>query len=140
VTQDPPNIEVDEQVIEQLTSIADTMTDMVGRMMDTHEVQSSDMKHFKEEISHVREALQRVVKVLMEGNGERPLIARVATLEAQMLNAIDDVDTLQKREERRLINEVEEQKIDKKGKYAIRAAVISGFIALATSVISLLAG
>lgn len=129
-------VQVDQQVVEQLTNVADTMTAMLSKMMESQEGQSKDLDIFRAELSEVRNSIQRIAKVLHEGNGEKPVIARLAVLETQMNEALLDIRRLEKHEEDRAKAERERKSIDSKGKYAVIAAVVSGALALATTIIS----
>lgn len=112
------------------------MTAMLSKMMESQEGQSKDLDIFRAELSEVRNSIQRIAKVLHEGNGEKPVIARLAVLETQMNEALLDIRRLEKHEEDRAKAERERKSIDSKGKYAVIAAVVSGALALATTIIS----
>lgn len=129
--------QVDDAVVHQLAEIAESMSSMVGRMLDSQAVQTKDIDYFREELRIVRDAIRRIAKVLHEGNGERPLISRVAVLENQIVNLTEDINTLQQHEERRLEEERELKQIERRGRNVVVGAIVSGVFALATSIISL---
>jgi prefoldin subunit 5 len=128
------NIQVDEQVVEQLTGVADTMAKLLDQVMERHENQTKDMDHFRDDLALVRDSIRHIAKVLHEGNGERPLIARVAVLEEQ----VENLDENLKRVEL-YIHEANRQKsemdnIDKKGKWGLVAALVTGATALGVEI------
>lgn len=136
------NIKVDEEVVEQLTGVADTMAKLLDRVMERHTNQSNDMDHFRSDLALVRDSIRRIAKVLHEGNGERPLIARVAVLEARVDNMDNTIAGIQDRiklaelyahEEERLENE--QETIDKKGRWGVVAAVLTGGTALIVEIV-----
>jgi len=133
---DNKHVVIDQQVVEQLTHVADTMTSMLATMMEAQEGQSKGLDHFREDLKDVRNAIRRIAKVLHEGNGEKPLIARVAVLETRVTELRHDVSRLEKHEEDRQMSELKRGEIDRKGKYAIAVALASGLLALATTIIS----
>jgi hypothetical protein len=73
--RDDNNIQVDEQVVEQLTIVAETMARILDQVSRREEDQSKDMDHFRGDLALVRNSIRHIAKVLHEGNGERPLIA-----------------------------------------------------------------
>ena len=142
-------IRIDEQVVEQLTHVADSMTTMLEKLMETQRGQSTDLDYFKLDLKQVRDSIKSIAKVLHEGNGEKPLLARVAIIEVQIADLVSDVAKLQTHEEdnlKRMLdqadearsNKEEQEKIGRKGKYALAVAVVSGLGGLATALISAL--
>lgn len=128
-TEDPTKIQVDEQVVEQLTEVADTLGQLLERVVDRHEGHVRDLDYLRDDLKTVREAIRHIAKVLHEGNGDKPLISRVAVLEEKVHNLEED----DKEREERL-------KIERKGKYALYTALATGVLGLATAIIGLLAG
>jgi len=125
----PQHVQVDEQVVEQLTGVADTMGKLLERVIDRHEGHSRDLDYLREDLRVVRDAIRHIAKVLHEGNGDKPLISRVAVLE-------EKVHRLEGLEE----NKVERGRIEKKGKYALYTALITGILGFATALASILGG
>ena len=124
------NIQVDAQVVEQLAAVADTMAGLLEQVSQKHENQSRDMDHFRSDLALVRDSIRHIAKVLHEGNGEKPLISRVAVIEEKIDNLEDQQDKIELHMEDGRRNSERRKNIDKKGKYAVIAAVISGLGAL----------
>jgi hypothetical protein len=124
-------VQVDEQVVQQLAETAQVMTGMLERMLETHEVQSKDMEHFREDLCLVRDAIARIARVLHEGNGQKPLIARVAVLEERVSSLLKEIS-------RKAEEKTAARIVSKKGKYALGVAIITGVTALATQLVSLI--
>lgn len=131
------NIQVDEEVVQQLTNVADTMAKMLDTVMERHTNQSKDMDYFREDLAVVRDSIKHIAKVLHEGNGEKPLISRVAVLEKGMSVLEDDVARMElyTHEAERLENEKEN--IDKKGRWGLIAAIFTGCTALGVEIVRL---
>ena len=136
------NIQVDEEVVGQLTNVADAMAKLLDKVMAQYSNQTNDMDHFRSDLALVRDSIRHIAKVLHEGNGERPLIARVAVLEEKsdnMEKIIDDIDEDVKRielyahEADRI--ESEKENIDKKGKWGVVAALFAGGTALIVEIV-----
>ena len=127
---EPADLEVDKEVISQLAEVAEMMTEMVGAMVSSRQVHSQDLKHFRQELQGVRDSLRRIHRVLMEGNGQKPLISRVAVLEEKMANV---EETLEDSVKQKANNE----QISRRGKYAIGVAALTGLLALASALVSL---
>jgi len=136
---DDGKIEVDVQVVEQLTLVADTMAGLLDNVSKRHDNQSEAMAHFREDLGLVRDSIRHISKVLHEGNGEKPLISRVAILEEKVRSlgaALDKVE-LHLEDERKTKDL--RANIDKKGKYAVAAALVTGIAGLAVELIRWLA-
>lgn len=132
------NIDVDEEVVEQLTGVADTMAKLLEQVMERHDDQTKDMDHFRFDLGQVRDSIRHIAKVLHEGNGERPLIARVAVLEEQIVHINGSLKRLELdmyEEDRR---KDEQSNIDEKGKWGLRIAIISALAALGVELFRLL--
>jgi hypothetical protein len=121
------NIQVDTQVVEQLAAVADTLAGLLEQVSQKHENQSKDMDYFREDLSLVRDSIRHIAKVLLEGNGEKPLISRVAVLEEKAANLEEQFDKLELSMEGAKRTTELKKNIDKKGKYAVAAAIVSGF-------------
>ena len=126
---DPTKISVDEQVVEQLTGVADAMGQLLERVMSRHEGHARDLDYLRDDLKLVREAIRHIAKVLHEGNGDKPLISRVAVPEEKVYRLEGDEQ-----------DEKERAKIEKKGRYALYTALATGVLGLATAIVSLLAG
>lgn len=124
--QDPTHVVADEQVIEQLTDVADTMGKLLERVIDRHEGHTRDLDYLRDDLKVVRDAIRHIAKVLHEGNGDKPLISRVAVLEEKVHNLEDDQE-----------NQEERARIDRKGKYTLYAALATGILGLATALAGL---
>ena len=120
------NIKVDTQVIDQLASVADTLGGLLEKVSERHDNQSKDMDYFREDLALVRDSIRNIAKVLHEGNGEKPLISRVAVLEEKASNLEEQFDKLELRLEEGKSSSEKKINTDKKGKYAISAAIITG--------------
>ena len=129
---------VDEQVVEQLNKVADTMAAMLSTLLESQEGQSRDLDHFREDLKEVHGAIRRIAKVLHEGNGEKPLIARVATIENQIIELRRDLERLEVSDSDRLSQEKEAERVGRKGKYTVTVALISAVAAIGAAVLSFL--
>ena len=127
MNDDNKHVQVDEQVVEQLTQVAEALGGLLSRVMDRHEGHTRDLDYLREDLKVVRDAIRRIAKVLHEGNGDKPLIARTAILEEKVSNLEADA-----------LRQEEHQTIAKKGKYALYTAMATGILGLATSVINFL--
>ena len=134
------NIKVDEEVVEQLTGVADTMAKLLDQVMESHTHQTKDMDYFRTDLGLVRDSIRHIAKVLHEGNGEKPLIARVAILEIQIGHLDEGLKKieLEMHESERL--KEEKANIDKKGKWTLRVAVVAGMSALIVESVRLVSG
>ncbi len=139
------NIEVDEEVVQQLTEVADTMARLLDKVMAEHSNQNKDMDHFRADLALVRDSIRHIAKVLHEGNGERPLISRVAVLEEKVDNLEDDVTKVEEDVTRMELyahetarTEDEKENINKKGKWALIAALLTGGSALVVEIVRFL--
>ena len=119
------NLQVEEHVVQQLAETAGVMTHMLERMLETHEVQSKDIEYFRADLVLVRDAIAKIAKILHEGNGQKPLITRVAVLETQAEYLLEQAK-----------ERAESKATSTKGKYALAVAVVTGVCALAAQVIS----
>lgn len=131
------HLEIDEHIVQQLAETAAVMTAMLERMAETHEVQSSDLGHFRDDLVIVRNAISRVAKVLHEGNGDKPLITRVAVMEEKIAQLETAVEKLEEHNEEQEKSKKENRLAGLRGKYAVTTALISGIVALAIAVVSL---
>lgn len=141
------NLDVPVEVIGQLSEAAGILTNMVDKFINVREGQreeieghKDDLNYLREDLRDVRDSIKRVAKVLLEGNGEKPLIARMATLEQQMAHAREDIDDIEEREDQRQQNETDAEQINSTGKWAVAAAVVSGVVAIATAAMALMGG
>ena len=132
------HIEADGEVVQQLAETASVMTAMLERMTETHEVQTNDLEYFRDDLGLVRNAIQRIARVLHEGNGDKPLITRVAILEEKTTQIEVAVERLGIQIDDREKAEQEDHRIGLRGKYAVATALISAVAALAVAVVSLL--
>lgn len=132
------NINVDEEVVEHLTEVAGTMAKLLDQVMERHDHQTKDMDYFRADLALVRDSIRHIAKVLHEGNGEKPLIARVAILETQIEHLDESIKRVELDAHDKEKSEDEQENIDKKGKWALRAAIASGFTALGVEIIRLL--
>jgi hypothetical protein len=132
------NIKVDEEVVEHLTEVAGTMAKLLDQVMERHDHQTKDMDYFRADLALVRDSIRHIAKVLHEGNGEKPLIARVAILETHFEHLDECRKTMELELREKQKDEDEKENIDKKGKWALRAAIASGFTALGVEVFRLL--
>lgn len=121
---------IDQQVVLQLAEVASVMTSMLGRLLETHKSQTAfgkDVEHLQDNLRSARDAISRIAQILHEGNGQKPLISRVAVLEEKAKSVEEDLDKIE-----------EVKLVSRKGKYVLGAALISGLAGLAASLISLL--
>lgn len=128
-------IEVDAQVVEQLTLVVDTMAGLLDRVSQRHDNQSQAMDHFREDLSLVRNSIRHIAKVLHEGNGEKPLISRVAVLEEKASNLEEQTDKLELCMEDERKGRDLRKNIDKKGKYAIVVAIVTGVAGIVVEIV-----
>ena len=133
-------IHVDEQVIEQLANTVRLLTAMLERILETRKDQSKEMEVFRDNLKLVRDSIARIAVVLHEGNGERPLVTRVAVLEEQV-DGLDekvdrnkeDISDFSKKQDR-------DEGIKKEGRWQLWAAGLTGGIALVIQLIQLAFG
>lgn len=133
----PPGevVEIDNKVIEQLTNVADQMTKLVGKMAEKHDSHSESFINFKHELQQVRDSLRKITKILMEGNGEKPLISRVDVLETLVKELSSDLKFLENEAAAKEKAALEGENIRNKGRYALWVAVLSGLSGLATAIL-----
>lgn len=124
---DKDNVQVDEEVVSRLAETAAVMSVMLAKLSETHDAHGERVKFFREELITVRNSLRRISKVLMEGNGAKPLIARVAVIEEKIDN-LEEAAAARKQDAR----------ISSRGKYALGVAVVSGLAGVVTSLVTLL--
>jgi hypothetical protein len=126
---DKERLTPDDEVLQRLAEIVGDLTNILQglatentRLTDERKSQSRDLEYFRKDLGYVRDAVARVVRVLHEGNGQRPLVTRVAVME-------EKVDGLEEGARESKKKEI----VDAKGKWALRVALVSGLLALATS-------
>ena len=125
MNDDNKHVQVDEQVVEQLTQVAESLGALLARVMGRHEGHTRDLDYLRDDLKVVRDAIRRIAKVLHEGNGDKPLISRTAILEEK----VNNLESYAARRE-------EQRTIDRKGKYALYTALATGILGLATSIIN----
>lgn len=122
---------LEEQIISQMAGIVEQMSRMLEQLLARQDEHSGSLlelkREFTENLREIRERVARLVKVLHEGNGERPLMTRV------ILNEREITDLKEWRES---LERVEETK--KKGRWQLTVAVVSGLFGLIASLVSLL--
>jgi hypothetical protein len=131
-------------VIEQLTETVKTMSELLDKMSDNHDKLFSNHGSQKAEIAHVkdgiRDAAERITKiitVLHEGNGQPPLVTRVAVLEEQVSEAgqdigrlYDKVEAINERDNLRTTDVVSSKKVTKE----LIGATVSSIAAIVAAV------
>lgn len=90
-----------KEVIEQLTETLKTMSELLDKMSDNHNKLFSTHGSQKAEIAHIKDGLKgasdritKIIAVLHEGNGQAPLITRVAVLEEKAAESTSDIGRL----------------------------------------------
>ena len=134
------NINVDEEVVEQLTGVADTMAKLLDQVMERHDHQTKDMDYFREDLGRIRDSIRHIAKVLHEGNGEKPLIARVAINENEIKHITGVITKLELAAHEKERLEEERKNIDQKGRWGLRVAVVSGITALVVEIFRFFGG
>ena len=124
---------IDTIVLAQLAETATTMTSIMERMSSHYDGHARDIEYIREALAHARNSIAKIARVLHEGNGEKPLVTRVYLLE----QAITD---LTKQFEKYEAATNEALRAQKAGRWKLITASVSGILALATAVVSLLAG
>ncbi len=136
--------EIDD-VLEKLTeAVADT-TDMMGRVLQANEDHarlaraSSEMAaNFREEIRSVKHSLEKIIHVLHEGNGQKPLISRVDILETKVDNILTEKLVT-------LTNQLNDKSNDSKknndanitGAWYFKGAMLTAIVAIITTALTL---
>lgn len=127
---DKEHVTLDQQVVPQLAEVAVVMTSMLGRLMETHESQAifgKDVEYLRNDLRATRDIVAKIARVLHEGNGQKPLVSRVAVLEERADEMKGDFTKIE-----------ENKQISKKGRYVLAAALSSGLLGFAASLLSLL--
>jgi len=112
-------------IVEQLTKILQQVVAEKDELVGEKREHDENIKYLREDLCLVRASVARVITVLHEGNGQKPLITRVALLE-------------ERQEERK---EAERQAAGKelvktKGKWAVRTAIVAGVLSLAATILT----
>lgn len=132
------------EVIKQLTETVKTMSELLDKMSDNHNKLFSNHGSQKAEISHIKEGLKgatdritKIIAVLHEGNGQAPLISRVAVLEEKMSDGAGDISRLYDkieavnvRDNLRTTDEVSSKRITKE----LVGAVVSSIAAIIAAI------
>jgi hypothetical protein len=78
----------DKDSVEKLSEALATMSEAMSKVMTSNDLQAKILRmhaeiseNFREDIRDVKKTLEKIIHVLHEGNGEKPLITRVALLE-----------------------------------------------------------
>lgn len=127
-------VSINEQVVVQLAA---TITNM-STVLEAHGTQTEKLNFFREELGDVRDSLRRIVKVLLEGNGDKPLLSRTAILEAQVEHLTALVAYLKQEEDDEKKTIETNRTIARKGKWTLAAALIAGVTGIIASIISFL--
>ena len=131
---------IDTEVISQLTQVADTLTAMVSQLMQSQEGQTTKFNYFRESLRETRDSIRKISQVLHEGNGQRPLVARVAVLETQIAGLEDDLEELGEQLAKNAQNKEQASLAERKGRYAVAVALVTGICSLAASIIQWVGG
>ena len=133
-----------KEVIEQLTKTVTTLSSLVDEMSDNHNKMFSSQGNYKAEINHIREDLKgateritKIIAVLHEGNGQPPLVTRVAVLEQQSSEGAADIgrlydriEAINERDNLRVTGEVSSKKMTKE----LIGAVVSSIAAIIAAI------
>jgi len=123
-----------EELVAQLASAVELTTGMLKRMLSHHSVQREELETFREDFKRLRDRISRIVQVLHEGNGERPLLTRVAILEEKVEGIEKDIETMLEAKRSAQVT----KNIRVRGRWELLVAVISAIAAISVGLLSLL--
>lgn len=135
-------------LIEQLSETVKTMSSLLEKMSDNHNKLFSTHGSQKEQIYSIREGLKtaterisKIITVLHEGNGQPPLVTRVAVLEEKVSENTQDISKLYTRvdsinvSDTALVTErMSHSIITKKVNKELVASIVSALAAIAAAI------
>ncbi len=137
-----------DRILEKLTAAVGNTSEMMSRLLAANEGHAREARHaaevsenLREEIRGVKRSLEKIVHVLHEGNGQKPLISRVDILETKMNTILDDklVELAQ------ALKDKSKNEDDKKlanvsanitGSWAFKGALLAAFVAIITTLLA----
>jgi hypothetical protein len=120
--------ELDEQVLANLADALHSITDMVSKTLKEDRYYPG----FREDMMDVRKRIDKVVHVLHEGNGEKPLITRMSLAEFSIESLKEDVQELKETKADKVLSE---SAAIVSSRITMRGYIITGVIAGATAII-----
>ena len=126
-------IEPDVEVLAQLAETAASLTLIMERLGNHYDGHARDIEYVREQLGIQRDALAQIARVLHEGNGQKPLVTRVALLEQAFKDLEGDFAKYE-------AAAAEALRVSRAGRWKLLTASVSGILALATAIVSLLAG
>lgn len=125
---DKKNDGLDEQVLANLAEALNSITDMVSKTLKEDRYYPG----FREDMMDVRQRIDKVVHVLHEGNGEKPLITRMSLAEFAIEFLKENVQDLK---ETKADKATSENAAIVSSRITMRGYIITGVIAGATAII-----
>lgn len=137
-----------EVAIKQLSTMMDSMATVLNKTLEKHDTNAESITYIQKELISTSAGLAKVVKVLHEGNGERPVLTRLAILETSfvhrtveieaIINRLDSIESKMASISTAKINADKDEKTSRNaGKVVITAAIISGMFGTIAAIVQM---
>lgn len=126
------NISYDKMFIQQLISALEDTKNMVRPMQaQIHSIDVA-LAGLKAQVNILAVNVDSLIKIIRDGNGDKPLIQKLQIMESELKDINKYIDEIQATKKSLSLE-------DKKGKYALAAALISAIVAISGILIPLIA-
>lgn len=130
----------DNILAEHLANGLETASELIREIQDDVKEITVSVVRLTEKVETLEHAVNSLVKIVKDGNGEKPLVSRIATIETEMnsaKNSIEKIGTkLEKHVEKATSADQASNKIQTQGKWQIRTAVVTGVLGLIAAIVS----